>query len=132
NDDADFRLLLDESGPDAFQAAALESVLLMRDPFRVNLIENWWPLGPDRNTRVLLFVNNLQLGPGETSSNVVVNLIDGGGQIYDIPAEDVRMVPNTQFLQITFRLPNGLPPGTCIVRIKAHGQTSNKGTFRIQ
>jgi hypothetical protein len=41
------------------------------------------------------------------------------------------VLPNTPFLQITFRLPN-VPPGTCTVRIKAHGQTGNKGTFRIQ
>jgi hypothetical protein len=131
NDDADFRLVLDESGPGVRQAAALESVLLMRDPFQVSLVEHWWSLGADTNTRILLFVSNLQLAPGENASSVVVNLIDQNGQVYDITAEDVRVLPNTPFLQITFRLPN-VPPGTCTVRIKAHGQTGNKGTFRIQ
>jgi Big-like domain-containing protein len=131
NDDADYQLILDESGPDPRQAVALESVLLLRDPFRIQRLETWLNLGADPNTRVILFVNNLTFASGDT---VVVNLVDGSNQmIYDVPAEDVRPVPGTAFKQVMFRLPDSLTPGsTCTVRIKAHGQTGNKGTFRIQ
>jgi hypothetical protein len=132
NDDADYLLLYDESGPGARQAAAVDSILFMRDPFRVISVEDWFPMGPDRNTRVLLFLTNFQLNQGDTALSVVVNLTDSNGQVYDIPAEDVRPVANTPFMQVMFRLPNGLPSGTCTVRIKAHGQIGNKATFRIQ
>jgi len=132
NDDADYLLVYDESGPDGRQAAAVDSILFMRDPFRVTSVEDWFPLGPDRNTRVLLFLTNFQLNQGDTASSVVVNLTDSNGAVHDIPAEDVRPVANTPFMQVMFRLPDGLPSGTCTVRIKAHSQVGNKGTFRIQ
>src|SRR5262249_12628379 len=86
--------------------------------------------GPDRNTRILLFAANLQLGQGETPSSVVVNLVGSNNQSYQLPAEDVRPVPNFAFTQVVFRLPDTLVSGTCTVTISAHGQTSNSGTFR--
>lgn len=89
-------------------------------------------LGSDRNTRVIIFVTNLQLAQGETSASVVVSLIDGNFQSYDIAAEDVRPVPNFNFTQVIFRLPNNLPAGTCTIKINAHGQVSNAGTIRIR
>jgi len=89
-------------------------------------------LGADRNTRVIVFVANLQLLQGETSSAVIVNLVDINGQSYDIAAEDVRPVPNVGFVQVTFRLPGNLPNGTCTIKIKAHSQISNAGTIRIR
>jgi hypothetical protein len=122
------QLILDESGPDANQAAALESLLFVRDPFKVQSIADWLDLGSDRNTRVIVFAANLQLNPGET---VVVNLIDSGGHPYDVTAEVVQPLPNTSFTQVTFRLPDNLAAGTCLVTLKAHGQTSNTGTIRI-
>lgn len=89
-------------------------------------------LGADRNTRVMIFVMNLQLAQGETSASAVINLIDSKNQSFDIAAEDVRSVPNFNFTQVIFRLPNSLSPGTCTVRVKAHGQISNAGTVRIR
>src|SRR5262249_23822616 len=84
NDDADFHLVLDESGRDPRQAAAVDSILFMRDPFKVTRIESWLSLA-DPNTHVLLSVTNLQLGPGETPSNIVVTLADDSGQVYEVP-----------------------------------------------
>ncbi|HVI73210.1 MAG TPA: Calx-beta domain-containing protein, partial [Pyrinomonadaceae bacterium] len=86
------QLLLDESGPDPIQAAALDSMLLLRDPFPVVNNNSFMNPAPDRNTRVMLFVRNLQLGPGEPASSVVVTLVDGNNVSYDLPAEDVRPV----------------------------------------
>jgi hypothetical protein len=135
NDDGNtvpLQLMLDESGPDPIQAAALDSLSLLRDPFSVVNPDNWLNSGPDRNTRILLFVKNLQLGPGETSAAVVVRLVDSNNQSYDLTAEDVRSVTGVDFTQLTFRLPNALPIGKCIVEVLAHGQSSNSGTFRIR
>lgn len=125
-------LLLDSSGPGADQVASLDSVLLVRDPFQVINPANLWVPSNDKNTRVVVFARNLQLAQGETASSVVVNLVDAASQNHDVPAEDVRAVPNTDFVQVIFRLPNNLAVGTCSVKIKAQTRTSNTGTMRIK
>jgi CSLREA domain-containing protein len=124
-------LILDESGPDANQAAAFDSLLFVRDPFHVQSVASWLDLGADRNTRVMIFAANLQLNQGETASAVVVSLVDANNQSFDAAAEDVRVVPNFGFAQVRFRLPDNLTPGVCLVTVKAHGQISNTGTIRI-
>ncbi|HKR61187.1 MAG TPA: FG-GAP-like repeat-containing protein, partial [Pyrinomonadaceae bacterium] len=133
NDDGSdpLRLLSEESGPNVNQAAALEALLFVRDPFRVLSRAEFWDFGPDRNTRVIVFVANLTLNSGETAAAVTVALTDSNGQTHDIAAEDVRAVPNSNPTQVTFRLPDSLPAGNCQIRIRAHGQTSNAGTIRI-
>ncbi|HXM51120.1 MAG TPA: Ig-like domain repeat protein, partial [Pyrinomonadaceae bacterium] len=125
------QLILDESGTDPNQAAALDSLLLLRDPFPVHSIAAWLTFGPDRNTRVMVFVANLQLGSGESAAAVVVNLIDSNNQSIDVPAEDVRLNPITGFAQVTFRLPDPLSAGACAVKVKAHGHVSNSATIQI-
>ena len=129
--DDDTLLMLEESGPAPQQAAAFESLLFTRDPFRVKSIVDWFNLPPGQNTLVMIFAQNLRLNQGETASDVIVNLVDGNNQSFDVPAADVRAVPNVDLTQVLFRLPDALAPGTCKVTIKAHGQTSNMGTIRI-
>ena len=121
-------LLLDESGPDTNQAAALESVLFLRDPFSIRRVsQGWnWDLGPDLNTRVTVFVANLQSSP----TSAVINLIDSNNQTFNVTPEDVRSTPRG-FLQMTFRLPDNLSPGTCKVKIVASTEVTNTATFRI-
>jgi len=129
--DDDTLLALEESGPAPQEAAAFESLLLTRDPFQVKSIAGWLNLPPGQNTLVMIFAQNLRLNQGETASDVIVNLVDGNNQSFDVPATDVRAVPNVDSTQVLFRLPDALAPGTCKVTIKAHGQTSNMGTIRI-
>jgi len=129
--DDDALLVLEESGPIPQQAAAFESLLFTRDPFRVKSVADWFNLPPGQNTLVMIFAQNLRLNQGETASDVIVNLVDGSNQSFDVPAADVRAVPNADLIQVVFRLPDTLAPGTCKVTIKAHGQTSNMGTIRI-
>jgi hypothetical protein len=112
-------------------AAALDSLLFSRDPFPVVNLANLLNKGPDHNTRVIVFVMNLQLAQGEPSSSVVVNLVDSNNQSYDVIAEDVRPLAIFNFTQVTFRLPDNLPAGTCTIKVKAHDQVSNAGTIRI-
>ena len=126
------QLLLDTSAPLSDQVVALDSLFLLRDPFPVVNVANLLNSSTDRNTRVTLFVANLQLLPNEASSSVVVNLIDSNNQSYDISAEDVRPVPNLALTQVIFRLPNNLATGLCTVMVKANGQTSNPGKMTIK
>ncbi len=123
-------LVLDPSVLRPNQAVAVDSVVLFRDPF-VILNGNFLNQGSDRNTRVMVFATDLELAQGETSSAIVVNLVDSNNKTFDLAAEDVRPVPNVNFTQIVFRLPDTLSGGTCTIRLKAHGQVSNAGTMRI-
>jgi len=112
--------------------AAAVNILLMRDPFDVTNTSEWLNAGADRNTRIILFAANLQVAQGESASSVVVKLIDSTNAVFDVPAEDVRTVPNQTITQITFRLPDNIASGPCLVTIKAHGQTSNSGAINIR
>ena len=133
NQTADFtvtfllQLILDDMG----QVGALDSVLLTRDPFPVINNANLLNPGVDRNTRVAIFLSNFQLGPGELPSSVVINLIGSNSQSYDIPAEDVRPLPDG-LTRVTFRLPDTLTTGTCTLLVKARGLTSNMSAMRIK
>jgi hypothetical protein len=124
-------LRLEQGATDPNQAGALDSVVLVRDPFRVQTLTPWLYSGPDQNTRVMVFAGNLNLNSGEPASTVVVNLIDANNQSYDVAAEDVRPVTNSDLSQISFRLPDSLAVGTCSIKVKTHGLVSNTGNFRI-
>ncbi|HKY43590.1 MAG TPA: Calx-beta domain-containing protein, partial [Pyrinomonadaceae bacterium] len=129
NDDV-LELVLEESGPAPTQAAALDALLLVRDPFRVVGIPEWWPTTADRNTRVSLFARSLELDPGELPSAVIVR-IGGPDGVVDVPAEAVQPVANSDLTEVVFRLPNEVAPGTQMVVIRAHTRMSNVGTIRI-
>jgi hypothetical protein len=126
---APIQLMMHEVAGQPTGIAALDSLLFTTDPFPVVNAANLLNQGPDRNTRVMVFVMNLQFTQGEP---VVVNLVDSNSQSYDIVAEDVRPLGSFNFTQVIFRLPNALPAGTCTVTVKAHGQASNAGTIRIR
>lgn len=126
------QLMLDGSEPGAQQAAALDATLFVSDPFPVVNTHNLLNQGPDKNTRVVLLVTNLQLVQGETASSVIVNLTGSNNEAYNLPAEDVRPVISSDFAQVVFRLPDALAPGTCTIKVKARGQESNLGTIRIK
>lgn len=130
NDDV-LELVLEENDPNAGQAAAVDARLAVRDPFRVIIPEWLRPTETDHATRVAFFVRGLQLNPGELSNAVVVRFTASNGGIFQMPAEDVRAVPNSEFTQVTVRLPNTLPPDTYTVLIGAHTRISNTGTIRI-
>ena len=130
NDDA-LELILEESGPEPTQAAALDALLLVRDPFRIVSIPEFWPTGPDKNTRIILFARNLELNPGEPPSAVIVRILGNPGFFFDVQAESVQPIHNFEFTEVVIRLPNTLPVGTRSLTIRAHGRVSNSGTIRI-
>jgi uncharacterized repeat protein (TIGR01451 family) len=115
------------------QLPALDSLSLTTDPFSVVNPANLLKQPNDPNTRVILFVLNLELFTGETAASVTVNLTDANGLVHNLPALDVRPIPNgLGFSQVTFRLPSNLPVGTCQVKLTAHNLISNIGTIRIK
>lgn len=130
NDDA-LQLALEQSGPLPNQAAALDALIAVRDPFKVTIPDYY--TGTDRNTRVALYARGLQLNPGEPPSFVSVRLTSTSStfNIFEIPAEDVRQLPNSDLSQVVFRLPDNLEAGTYEVFIRAHGLITNTGTIRI-
>lgn len=125
-----FHLVLEASGPEPQQAAALDSILFQRDPFAVVNPTNLLNPGSDKNTRVTLFLTDLPFAHGAAASSVKVSLVDSNNQSYEVAAESVQ--PNFDFVQVIFRLPDNLAPGRCAVKVKAHGQESNSGTIRIK
>lgn len=127
-----FQILLEQFGTVPNLASAVDSILLLRDPFPV--LNGTNPLNPtsDKNTRVLIFLSNFQLEPGETASSVVVNLVGSDNHSFDVPAEDVRFLSSSSITQVMFRLPNGLAIGESTLTVKARGQVSNAGIIRIR
>ena len=125
-------LILEENGPTATQAADFDSVLFLRDPFPVVNGANLLRLVSDPNTRVMIFVTNLQLLPGENPSAVIVQLTDSANRTFNVPAEDVRLIPSVGFRQVIFRLPTGLAAGICKITVFAPNQISNSATIRIK
>ena len=123
-------LVLEETDPVSNQVAALDSLLFTRDPFPVISLTELLASAPDRNTRLIVFVTNLQQAPGDLPSSVKVDLFDEHGGSYEVGAEAVRSVSN--FTQVTFRLPDNLAAGVCTIKVKAHDQESNSGTIRIK
>lgn len=123
-------LVLEETDPVSNQVAALDSLLLTRDPFTVVSVSEMLASAPDRNTRLIVFVTNLQTAPGDLPSSIKVDLFDEHGGSYEVGAEAVSPLPN--FTQVTFRLPDNLPAGVCTIKIKVHDQGSNSGTIRIK
>src|SRR5439155_14757806 len=93
---------------DPNQAAALDSMIFFRDPFPIVNPANLLNQSSDLNTRVTVFVSNLELLLNETAAAVIVHLVDGASAHFDVSAEDVRTVPNFNFTQVMFRLPNSV------------------------
>jgi hypothetical protein len=131
-DAAPLQLLFEESAAIPDQLPVIDAVRFLRDPLAVVSTINVIAGSSDPNTRVMVFVRNLQLAAGEVASSVLVNLLDSNNQSFEIGAEDVRPIANVDFAQVIFRLPDNLSAGTCIVKIKAHGQITSAGTIRIK
>jgi hypothetical protein len=121
------QILLDQSGPETNQAAALDAVCLLRDPFHLRSQYPWWTASAsDQNTRVTIFVSNIVIG-----TTVNINLVDAQGQSFTVGAEAVVQLSGSDLLQATFRLPDTLTPGPCAVSVTASSGVSNSASFRV-
>ena len=112
-------------------AIALDSVWMVRDPFPLTTPFN---MSADGRTRLMLFVMNLELMPGETSSAVTARAEDAALNVYPLTVEFVGKVPNFDWLtQVVVRLPDNTPASQPIfVSVTLRGQTSNKARIRMR
>lgn len=120
-------LLLDEvSG----RAAALDSVMWLRDPFSVVNPSN---LSLDQRTRITLFATNALI-PGDNTPLFTAQAEDAQHTVYPLVVESAEIVPDFNWLtQITVELPDALAgKGEIQISIIVRGQTSNKVVVRIR
>ena len=113
------------SRDDSTRAIALESVTRQREPFAPTTALQF---GSDAVTRVILFAQNLQLQPGETSSAVTADAEDADHHIYALTVEHVGSVPDQPWVtSIVIRLADDLTDvGDVLVRVRYRGVSSNR------
>ena len=105
-------------------AAALDSPTFLRDPFR---LENPFNFSSDKHTRIIIFATGIE------PSGVAVQLEDSQNHVYPLVVEDIRKVPNFDWLsQIVVKLPNSLDSGgDHRISLTFRGVTSNKPPISI-
>lgn len=123
-------VLLTES--DTEQAAALDSVTLMRDPFSPETKSNF---SEDRRTRLTLFAAGVNAGPGSSSSDVIAQIETARGRIYPMTVEYIGNLATPGWLtQLIVRLPDEVSNDgeQWWVSIKVRGVVSNKALVRMK
>ena len=112
------------------RAAALDSVLMMREPFRLGNSLNF---SADHRTRIMLFALGVELSPGESTAAVLVQIEDNQNHVYPLVVEDIRKVPNLDWLsQIVVKLPDAIATeGDFRLSITFRGVTGNKPLIAI-
>src|SRR5688572_6452298 len=113
------------------QAAALDSVTLVRDPLPVVNRNNF---SDDRRTRLTLFATNMELMPGEDASAITASARDSRSGNHSLTVEFVGKIPTLDSLtQIVVRLPDTLAQaGEVWISIVLRGQTSNEVLFNVE
>ena len=126
NDDLPPSLLVEDGSQ---RAAAIDTVLWLRDPFALSRTF----FGPDLRTRVSLFAFNLDLVAGETSSAVTASAEDEFGNTFSLPVEFVGLLPAVDGLsQVVVKLPENIGNAHELrVKLTLRGQNSNVAPIRI-
>ena len=121
-------LLIDETSG---RAAALDSVLFLRDPLSIVNLNNF---SLDHRTRLSVFATNIDLNPGENISAISAQAEDSQHVIHPLTVEFVGKVPNLDWLtQINIRLPDSLAnSGDIRLSISLRGVPSNQVLFRLK
>ncbi len=109
------------------RAVALDSVTMLGEPFPLTNIHNF---SLDQRTRVVLFASGIDLMPNESVS---VQIEDISNRTYPLVVEDVRPVPNFNWLtQIVVKLPDSIDiQGDYLISITFRGTTGNKASISI-
>lgn len=117
--------------PNTDSAIAFDSPTMVRDPFALT---NQFNFSADHRTRVMFFVTNLDLAPGENSSAVIAQAQDNAANVFPLTVEFVGTVRGFDWLtQVIVRLPDGLPSGQPVfLTVTFHGQTSNKARIQMR
>ncbi len=112
------------------RAAVLDSPSFLRDPFR---LENPFNFSSDQHTRIMVFATGIELSPGESPSAVLVQLEDNQNHVHQLVVEDIRKVPNLDWLsQIVVKLPASIDSGGDFrISLTFRGTTGNKPLIRL-
>ena len=107
------------------RAVALDSVTEQREPFPLTSPVQW---SADARTRIMLFVMNLQLQPGEGAQAVSVDAEDAEHHLYPLAVEYVGLVPDQPWANsVIVRLSDQLGDvGDVLVRLKYKDWSSNR------
>jgi hypothetical protein len=107
------------------RALALDSVLRLREPFKLTY---QYPWSADRRTRIMLFATNFELALNETAAAVTAEAEDAAYRTYILPVEYVGKAPGFDWLNcIVLRLSDGFGDvGDVLVRIRYRGVSSNR------
>jgi hypothetical protein len=116
---------------DSQRALALDSVMFVTEPFAITNIHNF---SADQRTRIILFVVNVELGGGETSSVIEAQAEVSGGQTFPLTVESFGSVPNFGWLkQVVVKLPNEIANSDEVqVNLKVRGVAANKVTVKLK
>ena len=111
--------------PNSDRAIALDSVMMLRDPFVISSPLNFHP---DQRTRVMFFSPNLVLMPGDLVSSVTAEAEDSQHQVFPLVVEFVGPIPQYDGLtQIVVRLPDQIGSANALwLKIQYRGTVSNK------
>jgi hypothetical protein len=112
------------------RAIALDSVVMLREPFQATSPVIW---GVDGRTRVTLFAMNFSLNAGENISILAADAEDASHRIYPLTVEAVNIVPNQPWLTaLTVRLHDDMVDlGDVLIRVSARGVFSNRVRLAI-
>jgi len=113
--------LLTEDGTN--NALVVDSVTRLRGPFPVISLQNF---SSDRRTRIVLFVNNFAVGPGDSVS---VQVQDASAQTYNLPVEVIQHQSWASYLVV--KLTDDVPGGNLDLSVTLRGAQSNKAKITI-
>jgi uncharacterized protein (TIGR03437 family) len=113
------------------QAIALNAATFVREPFSLLTEQNF---GPDKRTRVMLFVSDLELDAGDTISDVLVTAQNSVVGTVQLPIEYIGKAPfSDSITQIELVLPDGLnKAGDVWITVSLHGITTNQARLGIK
>ena len=117
--------------PNTTRAVAIHSVLFNREPFTLRTPVN---LSSDQGTRIMLFVTNLDLLPGETPASITVRATDLRGFTYTLAVEQLIKVPNLSGISsLIVELPDDATiNGDLAINLSIRGAWSNYGFVTIK
>lgn len=118
------------SHEDSTRAIAFESVTQQREPFSPTAPVRF---GNDNQTRVMLFVMNLTLQPGDTVSAISVEAEDSEHHVYALPVEFFGSIPDQPWAtSLVVRLgPDLNDVGDVLLRVSYRGVVSNRVRLAI-
>ncbi|MGI8995713.1 MAG: DUF1800 domain-containing protein [Pyrinomonadaceae bacterium] len=120
------------TAPTSTRAIAVDSLTRLPEPFPLTS-PGQVASTPDRRTRVLLFVMNLDLLAGEGAKALTADAEDSAHRVFQLQVEAINDVPGFESIKaVVVRLHDEMNNnGDVLVRINLHGVSSNRARIAI-